>query len=428
MRHLLIILLFTPLLLHGTSIRLHAEEEVRTVTAYGVTKKEAIINALLEGIQQVRGAKLEGVETLRSSLEEYYSTANGVDESFSSIESSQNEAIHKKTKGIIKSYDVISVTPGENDHGWEATVSVHVPIYKTPAISPHSRRKLAVMPFRTSKSSFVIREHSVSSQEISRQFTQKLVTELTQSRRFTVLDRDFICEYFKEKNLLLSGDTPLEEQMRLGEVLGVDYMLVGTITDVQFQRTAYQIKTLDRTDYRDKAIFIADYRIIVMPTRHVKWSDSITLTLDNKDLRKLTQSSEQQEIQQAVIQKAAQIITHKMLANIYPIRVAEIQPDGYVIFNQGGVTVSDGELFDIFKPGKKVIDPYSGESLGAVETWAATAKIEKVLDKMSYARIIKGEPGMVQKSYICRRVSAHKDTNNNNSPTQKKQKKLVPHW
>ena len=117
-----------------------------------------------------------------------------------------------------------------------------------------------------------------------------------------------------------------------------------------------------------------------------------------------------------------------MLANIYPIRIAEIQPGGNVIFNQGGVTISNGELFDIFKPGKKVIDPYSGESLGAVETWIATAKVEKVLDKMSYARIIKGEPGMVQKSYICRRVPAHRDNNKSNSATQEKQKKLVPHW
>lgn len=424
-KSVLIVLLLTLFIWLAALPQLHAAEEIRVVTGYGVTQKEAKINALLEAIQQVKGAKLQGVENLRSYFKEEFATRDGIDTSSSKMSSSQKEEIHKKIQGIIKSYELLDLAKRENGHGWEVTLRVHIPVYETPGIPPHSRRKIAVMPFRTMKSNFSIRGTQISSSEISRQFTQNLVTEVTQSRRFTVLDRDYICEYFKEKNLLLSGDTPIEEQMRLGEVLGVDYMLVGTITNARLERTAHQIKAIDRTDYRDKATFIADYRIIVMPTRQTKWADSVILTLDTNELRGLAKSSDSQVIQQALLQKAAQIIAHKAIANIYPIRIAAIQENGNLILNQGGVTISEGETVDIFTAGEKVIDPYSGESLGAVETWVATAKIERVLAKMSYAKISKGEPAQVQNGDICRRVSGHQSENNT---LQKKHKKLTVPW
>ena len=294
--------------------------------------------------------------------------------------------------------------------------------YKSPGISPHSRRKLAVMPFRNVKTSFSIGGSRIPSWEISREFSQKLVDELTQSRRFTVLDREYICNYFKEKHLVLSGNMPLQEQMHLGQVLGVDYMLVGTISNFELERVPYRIKILDKTGYKNTAKFIADYRIIVMATRQVKWSDSVTLNLDADALRRLIKSDDPEIIQHALLEEGARKIAHKALANIYPIRIAVVQPGGRLILNQGGKTVSEGELFDIFKVGDKVVDPYSGESLGAAETWIATAKVERVLAKQSYAAVIKGEADQVQVKDICRRVKKKKQT------PPKREKQIAVPW
>ena len=399
-----------------------AADETREVTGYGVTRKEAIVNAQLEALQQIKGARLKGVEDLRSYFKEEYDSKNGEDTSSSRMSADQREKIHREIQGIITSYDVIDLSPGENGHGWEATLSVTVPVYKPPGISPHSRRKLAVMPFRTVKTSYSIGGSRIPSREISREFSQKLVDELTQSRRFTVLDREYICEYFKEENLVLSGEMPLQEQIRLGQVLGVDYMLVGTISNVELERVAYRIKMLDRTGYKNKAKFIADYRIIVMPNRQVKWSDSVTMNLGTDALRRLTKSDDPEIIQYALLEEGARKIAHKALANIYPIRVSAIQPDGRLILNQGGKTVSEGELLDIFKVGDKVVDPYSGESLGAAETWIATAKVERVLPKQSYAEVIKGDVDSVQVKDICRRVKKKKQT------PPKKEKQIAVPW
>jgi hypothetical protein len=201
---------------------------------------------------------------------------------------------------------------------------------------------------------------------------------------------------------------PLEEQMHIGQVLGVDYMLVGTISNLELKRTAYEIKTLGKTGYQTKAKFIADYRIIVMATRQVKWSDSVTLNLGTDALRRLVPSDDPELIQHALLEEGARIIAHKALANIYPIRISAIQPDGTLILNQGGMTVSEGELFDIFNVGDKVIDAYSGESLGAAETWVATAKVDRVLAKMSYATVTKGSHEKIRVKDICRRLKEQK--------------------
>lgn len=401
-----------------------ATDETREITGYGVTRKEAIVNALLEALHQIKGAKLKGTEDLRSYFKEEYDSKNGKDTSSSHMSADQRENIHREIQGIISSYEVIDVSPRENGHGWEATLRVTVPVYKPPGIPEDSRRKLAVMPFRTVKTSYSIGGSRVPAREISREFSQKLVDELTQSRRFNVVDREYICEYFKEKNLILSGDMPLQEQIRLGQVLGVDYMLVGTISNIELERIAYQVKTIDKSGYKNKAKFIADYRIIVMPNRQVKWSDSVIMTLGTEALRRLSESDDPEIIQHALLEEGARRIAYKALANIYPIRISSVQPDGSLIFNQGGKTVFEGELFDIFSVGENVIDPYSKEALGAVETWVATARIYRTLAKMSYAKVIKGEINNIHPNDICRRVPAGKEE----KPNKKKESKMKVPW
>jgi len=394
---------------------------VLEVTGTGVSRNEAIQNGLVEAIKQAKGVKIDSRKSYIKKIQENSRAKDGQNEHNVGINKLTISQVKEMTKGLINEYRVINERKNA-DGDWQITLTVKMLSYKTPGISPHSRRKLAVMPFRNVKTSFSIGGSRIPSWEISREFSQKLVDELTQSRRFTVLDREYICNYFKEKHLVLSGNMPLQEQMHLGQVLGVDYMLVGTISNFELERVPYRIKILDKTGYKNTAKFIADYRIIVMATRQVKWSDSVTLNLDADALRRLIKSDDPEIIQHALLEEGARKIAHKALANIYPIRIAVVQPGGRLILNQGGKTVSEGELFDIFKVGDKVVDPYSGESLGAAETWIATAKVERVLAKQSYAAVIKGEADQVQVKDICRRVKKKKQT------PPKREKQIAVPW
>lgn len=412
---LLIFLLIPAIVLADTSAT------VLEVTGTGISRNEAIQNGLIEALKQAKGVAIDSRKSYIKNIQEVRRSKNRHNEHYVGINKLSHSKVRELTNGVINEYRIINerkTTGGD----WQITLAVKMFRYITPGISPNSRRKIAVMPFRNVKTNFSIDGSSIPSWEISREFSQKLVDDLTQSRRFTVLDREYIRNYLKEKNLVLSGNMPLKEQVHLGQVLGVDYMLVGTISNFELERVAYQIKMLDKTGYRNKAKFIADYRIIVMPTRQVKWSDSVTLNLDTNALRRLVDSDDPEIIQHALLAEGARQIVYKALANIYPIRIATIQPGGRLIFNQGGKTVSEGELFDIFKVGDKVVDPYSGESLGAAETWIATAKVERVLAKQSYAAVIKGDVHGIKVDDICRRTKIQKQ------PHVKPERKISVPW
>ena len=64
----------------------------------------------------------------------------------------------------------------------------------------------------------------------------------------------------------------------------------------------------------------------------------------------------------------------------------------------GGSNIRVGDFFNIYSPGKDMIDPYTGESLGTEETLAGKVKIQRVESKFSIGYLISGagiEQGMI---------------------------------
>ncbi len=402
-RYAVAIAILPLLLFMGEISALHAADGVRIVSAFGVSKKEAVVNALLEAVQQVKGVKISGMEKMRSSFMEADSMHNGENQSSSSMKSSQNQEVQKQTQGVIKSYEVLDISRAEGGQGWQARVKVHIPVYKTPGISPHNRRKMAVIPFRTKQGSFSFSNKRMPAAEVAGMFAQKLVTEFTQTRKFTVLDRNYYEEFLREKELILSPDAPVAEQMKLGEVLGVDYLVVGTISDASSSVNQYKIQLTGEKGWDRSGLFIVDYRIIVMATRQIKWSDSVKVVLGNDDFQRLG-ADRPELMEQAILKQAAGDLVSRAMDNIYPLRVAEVQPNGQLILNQGGTGLKEGLLLDVFRKGKRIRDSYTGESLGFAETRIGTAEIVRVTAKTSYARIINGNPEGISKGDICRRT------------------------
>lgn len=376
---------------------LFADEKITVleVKGSGVSRSKAIQNGLIQALKQTEGVSIDVQKRITKSLLQKSRSQDKNKSNQVEVSSLSEGVVKEVTQGIIHEYRVLDakkITDGE----WEATLAVKMLRYKTPAISPHSRRKIAIIPFRTA---YPVQVKPIVAQEISRQLNQKLVTEITQTRKFTVLDREYMQAILQEKNIILSADSPIAEKMKIGEILAVDYLLTGTITRIDIRRTPYKINATGEEGFNASASFAADYRIVVMATQQVKWSDSVTLTLKNAEIKNLGPV----RITQALLNKAAQQIIRLAMDNIYPIKVVTTQANGEIILNQGGVTVSKNEIFDVFSAGKKIIDPYTGESLGSSESWVASIKISRVIPKMSYAKIIQGEYSLIKEGSICRR-------------------------
>lgn len=389
---------------------LFAEVETEKIRAlgYGVSANTAIQEALIESLKQRKGVNIDSIRTFKNDISEYAKSIDGQSTNEVEINKLIQSKVTEITTGIIHRYRIIE-NRKNSDNEWEAELEIIFKKYKTPGISPHSRRKIAIMPFRTLKSSYQINDKIYSSTETSRQFAQHLTNHIIHSRRFSVLDREYMDEYLKERKLVLSTNSSLDEQMKLGEVLGVDYMIVGKIGQASINKNKEYLDLIGETLITRGAEFNIDYRIIVMPTRQIKWSDTVSMSIDSKTMKSLTQNATDNVIHQRVMDYFAQIISGQLLANIFPLKIVNIsQRLKTITLNQGGKSLKVGEVFEVMTLGEEMFDPYTKESLGQDEEQIAIAKILKVLPKFSKAKIIKGSIEDIQKGDIVRR----KQTNN----------------
>ena len=185
-------------------------------------------------------------------------------------------------------------------------------------------------------------------------------------------------------------------------------MLVGTINRAGIIRKRTFSPAIGRPTSEYEANFSFEYRLIVGPTRQVKLAGVLDIALDKTDeIRKLVKKWEPQdldykEMMDNLVGMAANQLVEQIVDQLYPIRIASISEDGQVIINQGGSRIAAGQLLDIVSQGKELFDADTKESLGKTETLVATIRIDRVMPRISYAKVINGDLSKLSEGLICR--------------------------
>jgi curli biogenesis system outer membrane secretion channel CsgG len=394
----------------------NVEVEKVTVFGYGNTRAQAVQSGLIEAIKQRKGVSIDVVRNYERQMNKQSFSINDIDVNITKFSNESNNSIKEVTSGTVQKYNIINLAKN-NDNEWEAQLEIVFKKYKTPGITPHSRRKIAIMPFRTLMPSYKVNSNRYTDNAFSKNFNQHLTNHLTQARRFTILDREYMSEYLTERGVILSSNSSTDEQIKLGEALGADYILVGKIGQASI---GYKDTTLDiigdiNSSY--KAEIDIDYRIIVLATRQVKWSDTVSLSLDSEIIDKITHNKQDNAASQAILSYFASIISNQLMSNIYPLRVVSKSINrNTIVLNQGGKSLSIGDRLEVMSLGEQVTDPYTGESLGQQEYTIATIEVTSVQPKMSIAKIITGGIESIDELDIVRRIVesiANKDLDSN---------------
>jgi TolB-like protein len=422
---------------------LQAAENVVPVEAkgQGVTRDLAIQNALYQAVCQVQGVAVGsalgavGVDTSHVDIERdpdasRKTTITGpagavTDETKGLVKTKDKVEVSTTTltpvtltdaRGLVKSYEVIAekeVSPKV----YEVTLKVQVYDYQSPEDT--KKLRLAIFPFEAAVPARLIVENlatgtteirELASQgRLGEQFSQYLITMLARSEKFTVLDRDTQTAILKEKNILLSSDTPLEEKMRYGEVLGADYMVVGTVPQINITVEEKYNAAIGATTRRFTAVLEAEYRLIVGPTRQVAASDQLRIKLEDQQVKALMEKWESdridyREMEQNLVRRAAGQITDMVSDYLQPVRVAAVKDGGMLILNQGGKRFAEGDLLEVSQMGADVIDPDTGKSLGKEVAMIVTVKVTKILPRMSYAMLTQGVASNALVGAVCKRL------------------------
>jgi hypothetical protein len=374
----------------------------------GINREEAIKKALHQAVAQAKGVKVGsgryefGFHSATADIEKK-ETGKAVDFDAVSVQT-EGTALRTDIEGLVKTYKVLDEKKID-DNTYEVTLKVWVFDYES--TDKTTRVKLAVMPIRTLRGLYQFGELRMSSWDTSRQLSQKLATALTGTNKFTVLDREYIQEFARERNMLLSGDASLEENAKLGQVLGVDYMLVGTITEAGLEKKEKISPAIGYPITEYEADFNFEYRLIIGPTRQLKLAETVDISLETGEVKKLVRKWEPKDLDYSeltdnLISKVANQAVETIIDSLYPIRIASIDKNGQIIINQGGKRISKGLVLEVFTEGNEIIDSDTKESLGKTEILVATIQVDKVMPKFSYAKLVKGDLAKISEGLICR--------------------------
>ncbi|EAH5887051.1 hypothetical protein BXA09_05500 [Campylobacter upsaliensis] len=337
----------------------------------GLTREEAINNAIIEAVGKMGGVNINSLRKSNSSV-----FSNGLD---TTIQDHYSEQISKATKGRVDSYEINSIEQDENGK-YMANVTIFKTTttkkYQAPGLSADNRRSISVFDSTPDP----------TKRGIGAALQQKIITNLLQSRKFNVLDRDSNGYYEMEKALIQSGNAAKDEIYKLKNVLGTDYILLFSISALDGKQKTSNLTGKSKME----AEVVIDYRVLLFATRQIKFANTLSMKVALKD--------DSLSTNEQVLGQIARQISNDILNAIYPLKVAGVE-NGEIIFSQN---LNQGDVYECFSLGKAIKDSYTKETTGRIETKSGSIEVTRSTPKLSYAKITEGS---VKVGDICRPLS-----------------------
>ena len=316
------------------------QEKTVSSIGYGATENEAIQDALVEALGQIKGKQIDA--------EKLSETKRLIKDNQEDLTKSSNKKISEATSGVISSYKILKMK--KTDDGlFKVKIKATIAVYEKS--KQLDRRKLAVLPFRINNNIF--NDESIS---FINSWQKDLEEGLTQTRRFAMIDKSYEYESDKELSSYQNKQYDINEVARLGNKAGVDYMVIGTLENLANKNVSVGGK-----DVKLREVSIA-LRIIDIATGQIKFAK--TVVQPKKTVRDI-------------------------LFAIYPIAIVAANKNN-VTLNSGGDFLKKGSMYKVVKLGKELIDPYTKEKLGREEIDIGEIKLTEINAKTSKAKIIKG--------------------------------------
>ncbi|ECL9273900.1 CsgG/HfaB family protein [Campylobacter jejuni] len=334
---------------------------------YGVTYEQAVGKALADAISRMYGGSL--------SQSTNFKTKSTKDKNGQNLEKSFNDEIRRATKGSFDSYEVISKI--QTNDGFNVKVVIKKTTttkkYQAPGLSADNRRSITVFDSTP----------DAAKRGIGSALQQKIISDLLQSRKFNVLDRDSSGYYEMEKALIKSGDAASDEVYKLKNVLATDYILLFSISGLEGKQKTSNLTGKSKTEIE----VIVDYRVLLFATRQIKFSNTLSMKVNLKD--------NSLSANETALKQIANRIAGDILNAIYPLKVASVE-NNEVVFSQ---SLNQGDIYECFALGKVIKDAYTKENTGRVESKTGSIEITRTSPKLSYAKITEGS---VKVGDICR--------------------------
>lgn len=333
----------------------------------------ALKKALKEAITKVNGVTLK-TESVLETIDKNLTTNEGTT---GSMGRDLKEKISEKSGGSIKSFDILKEY--EDTNGLQV-VEIRATVAKYKLSKTANRKRLAIVPFRINLNEISIFGETGfdDADNLKKYLNQEFTNYFVQTRKFTILDREFDKEISAEL-MNLETSQKIEDQVKIGQKLFADYIIVGRLDFLVLKETEKKFLTSDKILKKEIGTLNFSYRVIDVPTGQIKYSSKVNL---EADIKKQTHPIP------FLFNLTAQNAGLEIMYAIYPILVEKIEDD-LLYLGQGGNQIKVDDIFTIYeRTDSKIKDTYTGETLGNVEIVVGKATIVDSNAKFSVAQII----------------------------------------
>jgi len=209
-------------------------------------------------------------------------------------------------------------------------------------------------------------------------FTDTLISRLTQTKRFQLIDRQETDQLLNEQLAQAMAENR-DMQSSMGQLNGADYVVIGSVSNFVIEERSTRLPGSSRVFISVEGHVEGNMRIVNARTGDIIESRKVSI---NKTVEK---AKTEGRIITELADAFAEQVTVNLMNAIYPIKVAAIV-SGVAYINRGtdgGLSI--GEKLNVVRPGKAIIDPDTGVQLGVAETNLGSLELDEVDDARSKA-------------------------------------------
>jgi curli biogenesis system outer membrane secretion channel CsgG len=264
------------------------------------------------------------------------------------------------------------------------------------------KKRIAVMDFEV--------KVPAAHRKIGSGMAEMLTTTLHETGNFIVLERKELGDIIREQDLAQTGRVGRETAAKIGEILGAQVLVRGALTEFEEKvsgaalggvllkkRTGAGLQTTNAHVACDIRIYDATTGVILEAISEEASASSVGVVLAGV-LRTgdivgggFSAKTPLGKATRECIEKIVNGIVDRMETVPWQAKIVKVN-GGSVYINAGGdAGIKIGQVFQVYRIGEELIDPDTGLSLGAEQTYAGKIQINRVEKNYGVATVLEGE-------------------------------------
>ena len=263
-----------------------------------------------------------------------------------------------------------------------------------------ARPTIAVLDFTADKDTitfgpnFVVRETVEASTKF---LSSELLTFLVKTNKFDVVERSRMKDILTEQEFSESGYISPETAVKLGQLIGADYFVMGKIELFKAGVESKKIPYTDEVIRQYKGKMTVNVRIVDSRGGKIVAANKFVIEHESKN-RKNDETAD--DFLDALKEKTVMGIVNGIVEGVFPLKIIKIAGSKVYINRGAGVGFNVGDTLAVYSQGESLVDPDTGEALGSAEEQVGTVEVASIQKKFSTATIISGAGQIIKGSVV----------------------------